>query len=294
MKKILLLALAISFNIHAESIESHIADSVKPLGKYLEGKKGKVVLGTFQSSKQTDTCKPSKAVNSKVSAALARAGVKTVIASRAVGMDADQAEISRVVKLSGGSYIILGSYELSGTKFKLDCAVYDHNGASIAACDEVTGVTVSSELAELINCPKEERPVVAETPKVEEVKKEEAIGDSDVKKIDDYICSVIHKDYDLKRLVVNLYEKKYYTLEQLKGVRKETAQDALDVSKDYCVTLGNFVMCTDYWNGSGAQVFLGDTSALGASKILSWKHPNKAQVKDAARCLKKDDNWWNQ
>ncbi|AUN99553.1 hypothetical protein C0V70_15860 [Bacteriovorax stolpii] len=292
MKKYLLLALLTSFSLHAQTLETHINDSVKPLGKMLEGKRGKVVLGTFKSAKATDTCAPSKAVNSKINAALARAGVKTTLSTRAVGMDADQAEISRVTKLSGGSYIVLGTYELSGTKFKLDCAVYDHNGASIGACEEVTAATLSQEVADSINCPKEEKPAV-ETPKTEASKAEVEGGDLQVKKIDDYICSIIHKEYDLKRLVTNLYEKKYYSLEDLKGVRKNTVEDALDVRKEYCVTLGNFVVCTDYWDGSGAQVFLGDTTALGATKILSWKHPNKSQVKDAARCLKKDDNWWN-
>lgn len=257
----------------------------------LEGKKGKVALSVFKSAKSTDTCAPSKSVNSKISAALSRAGVKTTLSSRAVSMDSDQTEISRVTRLSGGSYIVLGTYELTGTKFKIDCALYDHNGASVGACDDVAAVAVSSEAAETMTCPKEEKPVV-ETVKTED-KTDMDAGDLQVKKVDDYICSVIHRDYDLKRLVTNLYEKKLYTLENLKGVRKQTAEDALEVRKEYCVTLGNFVMCTDYWEGSGAQVFLGDTSSLGAAKILSWKHPNKSQVKDAARCLKKDDNWWN-
>jgi hypothetical protein len=291
MKKILLLALFVSLNVQAQTLESHINDSVKPLGKMLEGKKGKVVLGTFQSSKSTDTCNPSKAVNSKISAALARANVKTTLASRAVGMDAEQAEISRVTKLSGGSYIVLGTYELNGLKFKIDCALYDHNGASVGACDDVAPVTVSAETAESINCPKVETPVVAVPAKTES--EADDSNDPQIKKIDDYICSVIHRDYDLKRLVMSLYEQKLYTLEELKGVKAKSAADALDVRKDYCVTLGNFVTCTDYWKGSGAQVFLGDTTALGASKVLGWKHPNKAQVKNAARCLKKDDNWWN-
>lgn len=290
MKKILLLALLVSLNVQAQSLESHINDSVKPLGKMLEGKKGKVVLGTFQSSKSTDTCKPNKAVNSKVSAALARANVKTTLASRAVSMDAEQAEISRVTKLSGGSYIVLGTYELNGTKFKIDCALYDQNGASVGACDDVAPVTVSVETAESINCPKVETPVVT-TAKVDTEVEEN--NDPQIKKIDDYICSVIHREYDLKRLVMSLYEQKLYTLEELKGVKAKSATDALDVRKDYCVTLGNFVTCTDSWKGSGAQVFLGDTTALGATKILNWKYPNKAQVKNAARCLKKDDNWWN-
>ena len=292
MKKLILLSLFVSFSVSAQSLESHINDSVKPLGKMLEGKKGKVAIGTFTSAKVTDKCAPSKAVNSKLSAALARAGVKTTLSSRAVSMDAEQAEISRVVKLSGGSYIVLGTYELSGTKFKLDCALYDHNGASVGACDEVAAANVSAEVAESINCPKEEKPA-PELKKPDLDVPDMDAGDLQVKKIDDYICSVIHRDYDLKRLVTNLYEKKLYSLENLKGVRKEMAEDALEVTKDHCVTLGNFVMCTDYWSGSGAQVFLGDTSSLGAAKILSWKHPNKSRVKDAARCLKKDDNWWN-
>lgn len=291
MKKILFLALIVSLNVQAQTMESHINDSVKPLGKMLEGKKGKVVLGTFESSKPTDTCRPNKAVNSKISAALARANVKTSLASRAVGMDADQAEISRVTKLSGGSYIVLGTYELNGLKFKIDCALYDHNGASVGACEDIAPVTVSAETAESINCPKVETPVVAVPAKTEADTDES--NDPQIKKIDDYICSVIHREYDLKRLVMSLYEQKLYTLEELKGVRAKSATDALDVRKDYCVTLGNFVTCTDYWKGSGAQVFLGDTTALGASKILGWKHPNKAQVKNAVRCLKKDDNWWN-
>lgn len=293
MKKYFLLSLIVSFSVGAQTLETHINDSLKPLGKALEGKKGKVVLGTFKSAKSTDTCAPSKAVNSKINAALARSGVKTTLSSRAVSMDADQSEISRVTKLSGGSYIVLGTYELSGTKFKLDCALYDHNGASVGACDDVAAATLSSEVADTVNCPKEEKTATpAEAPKKDTVPEMDA-GDAQVKKIDDYICSIIHRDYDLKRLVTNLYEKKLYSLENLKGVRKETAEDALEVRKDYCVTLGNFVMCTDYWEGSGAQVFLGDTSSLGAAKILSWKHPNKSQVANAARCLKKDDNWWN-
>lgn len=291
MKKYFLLSLLVSFSVSAQTLESHIADSVKPLAKMLEGKKGKVALSVFKSAKSTDTCAPSKSVNSKISAALSRAGVKTTLSSRAVSMDSDQTEISRVTRLSGGSYIVLGTYELTGTKFKIDCALYDHNGASVGACDDVAAVAVSSEAAETMTCPKEEKPVV-ETVKTED-KTDMDAGDLQVKKVDDYICSVIHRDYDLKRLVTNLYEKKLYTLENLKGVRKQTAEDALEVRKEYCVTLGNFVMCTDYWEGSGAQVFLGDTSSLGAAKILSWKHPNKSQVKDAARCLKKDDNWWN-
>lgn len=294
MKKLILLSLFVSFAASAQTLESHINDSVKPLGKMLEGKKGKVVLGTFTSAKSTDTCPPSKAVNSKISAAMARANVKTTLASRAVSMDADQAEISRVTKLSGGSYIVLGTYELSGTKFKLDCALYDHNGASVGACEEVAAVNISSEVADSINCPKKEEKPAPELKKPDlDADEEVDAGDLQVKKIDDYICTVIHRDYDLKRMITNLYEKKLYSLDNLKGVRKQTAEDALEVRKDYCVTLGNFVMCTDYWDGSGAQVFLGDTSSLGAAKILSWKHPNKAHVKNAARCLKKDDNWWN-
>jgi hypothetical protein len=294
MKKLLLLSLMFSFTAGAQTIESHIFDSVKPLGKVLEGKKGKVALGIFKSVKVTDKCTPSKSVNSKVSSALLKAGVKTVIANRAVGMDAEQTEISRVTKLSGASYIVLGTYELTGTSFKIDCAVYDHNGAGVGACDDVPAVALTSEQVEAINCPKEEKPIIpAAEPekKIEEEKIDSA--DTQVKKIDDYICSVIHRDYDLKRMVANLYEKKFYTLEELKGVKKDYAEDALEVRKENCVTLGNFVMCTDFWQGSGAQVFLGDTSSLGSSKILSWKHPNKAHVSNATRCLKKDDNWWN-
>ena len=294
MKKILLLSFFVALNVQAQSIESHINDSVKPLGKLLEGKKGKVVLGTFKSSKMTDTCTPSKAVNSKVSSALARANVKMTLASRAVSMDAEQAEISRVTKLSGGSYIVLGTYELNGTKFKIDCALYDHNGASVGACEDVAAVVVSAEVSESINCPKEEIPVfVPQSNEEKATQNEDVSSDPKVKKIDDYICSVIHRDYDLKRLVMSLYEKKLYTLEELKRVGPESTMDALDNRKEHCVTLGNFVTCTDYWQGSGVQVFLGDGTALGASKILSWKHPQKIQVKNSARCLKKDDNWWN-
>lgn len=292
MKKILLLSFFVSFTAGAQSLESHINDTVKPLGKLLEGKKGKVVLGTFHSTKSSDTCAPSKAVNSKVSAALARVGVKTTLSSRSVGMDADQSEISRVTKLSGGSYIVLGTYEVSGTKFKLDCTLYDHNGAGVGACDEVAAVSLPQEQVDTINCPKEEKPA-PEAKALPQSDNETAGGDMNVKQIDDYICSVIHRNYDLKRLVTALYEKKFYTLQDLKGVKKNTEEDDLDVKKDYCVTLGNFVMCSDYWTGSGAQVFLGDGVALGAAKILSWKHPNKSQVKDSARCLKKDNNWWN-
>lgn len=300
MKKLLMLTLLISLNVHAQSIEVHIADSVRPIGKVLEGKKGKVVLGTFKSVKATDTCAPSKSVNSKISSALAKAGVKTVVASRTVNMDADQSEISRVTKLSGGSYIILGTYEVVGVKFKIDCSVYDHNGASVGACDDATPVTLSAEQAELINCPvtPEEKPKT-EIPALKNPENEEITitgsesGDGKLKKIDEYICSVIHKDYDLKRLVMSLYEKKMYTLEDLKGIRKTSSEDALEVAKDNCVSLGNFVLCSDYWEGSGAQIFLGDASSLGNSKILSWKHPNKSRVTNAKRCLKKDDNWWN-
>ncbi|MBC7715248.1 MAG: hypothetical protein H7177_18020 [Rhizobacter sp.] len=294
MKKLLMLSLFISLSAGAQSLESHISDSVKPLGKLLEGKKGKVVLGTFKSSKATDTCAPNKGVNTKISAALSRLGIKTTLAARMVNIDADQAEISRVTKLSGGSYIILGSYEVTGTKFKLDCTLYDHNGAGVGACDEVAASAISQEAADNINCPKEDKPAPVVTPLPQsDAEGPSASGDPQVKKVDDYICSVIHKDYDLKRLVTALYEKKFYTLEELKGIRKDTVEDALDVKKDYCVTLGNFVLCSDYWQGSGAQAFLGDTTALGASKILSWKHPNKSQVKEATRCLKKDNNWWN-
>ncbi len=292
MKKLLLLSLFVSFAAGAQSLESHINDTVKPLGKLLEGKKGKVVIGTFHSAKSSDTCAPSKAVNSKVSTALARVGVKTTLSSRSVALDADQAEISRVTKLSGGSYIILGSYEVSGTKFKLDCTLYDHNGAGVGACDEVAAVSIPQEQVDSINCPKTDKPAPEVKP-LPQTDNETIGGDMNVKQIDDYICSVIHRNYDLKRLVTALYEKKFYTLQDLKGVRKNSEEDDLDVKKDYCVTLGNFVLCSDYWTGSGAQVFLGDEVALGAAKILSWKHPNKSQVKDAARCLKKDNNWWN-
>ena len=167
MKKILILFLFVSFSfsvIAAESLDSHISDSIKPLAKLLEGKKGKVVLGTFKSSKSSDTCAPNRGVNTKISAALARVGVKTSLASRIVSIDADQAEISRVTKLSGGSYIILGSYEINGLKFKLDCTLYDHNGGGVGACDEIAATTISIEAADNINCPKLNKPLPAVAP----------------------------------------------------------------------------------------------------------------------------------
>lgn len=296
MKRIILLASLFSFQAWSQSektLETHIAESLKPLGKLLEGKKGKVVLGTFISGKSTDKCDPSKAVNSKIAATLARQSVTTVIASRAVSMNSDQSEISRVAKLSGGSYIILGTYELNGTKFKIDCALYDHNGASIGGCDDVAAVNLSPELAEPIQCPTAEKtPSTPPTTKADD-KTESTTTDSTLKQIDDYICSVIHRDYDLKRLVTSLYEKKLYSLQELKGITKEYSEDSLEQRQENCVTLGSFVVCTNYWSGSGAQVFLSGGTALGATKISSWKHPNKALVKDADRCLKKDNDWWN-
>lgn len=164
MKKLAFVLFFLSSSVFAQTLETHINDTLKPLGKMMEKKRGKVVLGTFKSAKAEDTCAPSRLVNSKVNAALARAGVQTVLSSRAVGMDSEQAEISRVAKLSGGSYIILGTYELSGEKFKLDCAVYDHNGTSVGACEEVPAANVSAEVASSINCAKKEAPV-EEAPK---------------------------------------------------------------------------------------------------------------------------------
>jgi hypothetical protein len=296
MKKIILLASLFSFQAWSQTektLETHIAESVKPLTKLLEGKKGKVVLGTFRSGKGTDKCDPSKAVNSKIAATLARQGVPTVIASRPVSMDSEQAEISRVAKLTGGSYIVLGTYELNGTKFKIDCALYDHNGASIGGCDDVASVNLTPELAEPIQCPTAEKTPSAPPAVIADDKTESTTTDSKLKQIDDYICSIIHRDYDLKRLVTALYEKKLYSLDELKVITKEYSEDSLEQRQDNCVTLGTFVVCTNYWSGSGAQVFLSGGTALGATKISSWKHPNKALVKDANRCLKKDNGWWN-
>jgi hypothetical protein len=160
MKQIIFLASLFSFQAWSQvekTLETHIAESVKPLGKLLEGKKGKVVLGTFTSGKSTDKCEPSKAVNSKIAATLARQSIATVFASRAVYINSDQSEISRVTKLSGGSYIILGTYELNGTMFRIDCALYDHNGASIGGCDSVAAVSLSPDLAESVQCPAAEK-----------------------------------------------------------------------------------------------------------------------------------------
>jgi hypothetical protein len=158
MKKLLFLFVFISLSVGAQTIESHIGESIKPLGKLLEGKKGKVVIGTFKSSKSTDICVPNKGVNTKISAGLGRLGIKTSLAARSVSLDADQSEISRVIKLSGGSYIILGSYEVTGTKFKIDCTLYDHNGAGVGACDDVAATTISQDIVDSINCPKEDKP----------------------------------------------------------------------------------------------------------------------------------------
>lgn len=296
MKKIILLTMLCSSQLWAQAdktMESHIADSVKPLAKILEGKKGKVVMGTFKSTKPTDKCAPSESVNSKLRSILSRSGVQTVIASRAVSMDAKQDEISRVAKLSGGSYIILGTYELTGTKFKVDCALYDHNGNGVGACDEAAAVILPAETVQALECPKEEKPAEVVQAKAEGKIEAAATTDSQVKQIDDYICSVIHRDYDLKRLITSLYEKKLYTLPELKGISRQSSEDALDQRQNHCVTLGNFVVCTNSWSGSGAQVFLSGGMALGATKVQAWKHPNKSLVKDAERCLKKDNDWWN-
>jgi hypothetical protein len=296
MKKLIIIASLFSMSAWAQSektLESHIADAVKPLAKLIEGKKGKVVLSTFKStSTSLEACAPNKGINTKINAILARSGVPTVIASRSVSMDSEQAEISRVAKLSGGSFIILGTYELIGSKFKIDCALYDHNGSSIGACEEAPAVLVSPETVQSINCPKiEKTPEATPAPKAEA--KTEAADESQIKKIDDYICSVIHRDYDLKRLINNLYEKKLYTLPELKGIGKSSNEDALEQRQDTCVTLGNFVICTNHWSGNGAQVFLSGGTPLGATKVVSWKHPNKALVKENERCLKKDNDWWN-
>ncbi|MBY0413264.1 MAG: hypothetical protein K2Q18_03830 [Bdellovibrionales bacterium] len=199
MKKLLLLSLIVSINASAQSLETHIYESVKPLGKILEGKKGKVVLGTFKSTKASDACTPSKAINTKISAALLKAGVKTTASHRVIDVGADQAEVSRVTKLSGGSYIILGTYELAGAKFKIDCSVFDHNGSGVGACEDIAAVTLAPEMVESINCPI--TPPAAPV-KEEKIEKTEALpevpetGDTRLKKIDDYICSVIHRDYD--------------------------------------------------------------------------------------------------
>lgn len=146
-------------NAYADTIETHIGDSLKPLVKILEVKQGKVALGTFTSGKIIDTCAPSKSINSKVSAALTRAGIPTVIASRAVNKDAEQAEVSRVTKLSGASYVILGTYEITGLKFKLECTVFDHNGAGVGACADMPATDITQEVADSINCPKIEKEV---------------------------------------------------------------------------------------------------------------------------------------
>jgi hypothetical protein len=277
-----------------QTVEKHLVDSFKSVGKTLEGKKGKVVLSQFKLTNSPETCPVNKGLQAKISSALIKAGVKTQLSSRHVEMDADQTEISRVAKLSGGSYIILGAYELSGTKFKIDCSVFDHNGASVASCEDMEPVTLSPDQVTSFSCPKE---VV----KKEEVKEatteastETASVDHSIKAIDDYICSVIHKDYDFKRLINSLFEKKFYTVEELKGIKADSVQDELDAYKENCATLGNFVVCTNgWWPGPGAHIFLSDDSALGKTKIVNWKHPSKSQVKNSSRCLKKTDNWWN-
>lgn len=296
MKLIITILLAVSIFSPAmaqdkdiKTIETHINDSVKPLVKLLEGKKGKVVIGTLKSTDAKEACQPNKSINSKFTAAVARSGLSSVIAGRPLQADADQAEVSRVVKLSGGSYVILGSYDIVANQFKLDCSLFDHNGSSLGACDDVPAVTISKEMSERLTCPKDE-PKTIVTP---QPSKQSENVDPQVKKIDDYICSVIHRDYDFKRLIASLYEKKLFTLEELKKVEKISTEDALEQLKEYCVTLGNFVVCTDYWNGNGAHVFLSDANGPGSTKVKAWKHPFKSQVEGNERCLKKEDNWWN-
>lgn len=296
MKLIITILLAVSIFSPAmaqdkdiKTIETHINDSVKPLVKLLEGKKGKVVIGTLKSTDAKEACQPNKSINSKFTAAVARSGLSSVIARRPLQADADQAEVSRVVKLSGGSYVILGSYDIVANQFKLDCSLFDHNGSSLGACDDVPAVTISKEMSERLTCPKDE-PKTIVTP---QPSKQSENVDPQVKKIDDYICSVIHRDYDFKRLIASLYEKKLFTLEELKKVEKISTEDALEQLKEYCVTLGNFVVCTDYWNGNGAHVFLSDANGPGSTKVKAWKHPFKSQVEGNERCLKKEDNWWN-
>ena len=295
MKKLILIGAFFSMSSFAQekdmkTIETHMNESLKPIAKLLEGKKGKVVVGTLKSTDAKESCQPNKSLNSKFNAAIARTGLPATISKRALPMDADQAEISRVVKLSGGSYVVLGSYDFVNGQFKLDCALYDHNGTSLGACEDVAPATVTKEMAEKLTCPKEE-PKAVVTPQPTTAMTENA--DPKIKQIDDYICSIIHKDYDFKRLVSSIYEKKLMTLDELKKVEKVSTEDALEAMKEYCVTLGNFVICTDYWAGNGAHVFLSDSMALGATKVKTWKHPFKAQVKGAERCLMKEDGWWN-
>ena len=295
MKKLLFILSLFSFSgLNAQekdlkTIETHMNDALKPLTKLLEGKKGKVVIGHLKSTDAKENCQPNKALNAKFTAAVARTGMPSTVSKRTLPMDADQAEISRVVKLSGGSYVVLGSYDITGGQFKLDCALFDHNGASLGACDDTAAVTISKEIAEKLTCPKEEqKEIVTPQPAIQSDN-----TDPKTKAIDDYICAVIHRDYDFKRLITNIYEKKLMTLDELKKIERVSTEDALEQMKENCVTLGNFVICTDYWSGKGAQVFLGETTALGATKVKNWKHPNKTQVKGHERCLQKEDNWWN-
>jgi hypothetical protein len=271
-----------------KTIENHMNESLKPLVKLLEGKKGKVVIGSIKSTDAKESCKPNTSLNAKFAAAVARTGLPSTVSKRPIQMDADQAEIARVVKLSGGSYVVLGSYDVVGGQFKLDCALFDHNGSSLGACDDSTPAPVSKEMAEKLTCPKEE-PKAIVTP---QPSKQSDTVDPKIKNIDDYICSVIHRDYDFKRLISAIYDKKLMTLDELKKVEKISTEDALEQTKEYCVTLGNFVVCTDYWNGNGAHVFLSDNTGLGSTKIKTWKHPFKEQVAGHERCLQKENNWW--
>ncbi len=273
-----------------KTIEAHMIEATKPLAKMLDGKKGRVVIGSLKSTDAKDACQANKSLNSKFATAIARTGMSSTISKRALQMDADQAEIARVVKLSGGSYVVLGSYDIVGNQFKLDCALYDHNGTSIGACDEAPATTISKEMTEKLVCPKEEEKVIV-TPQPTTTQTES--NDPKLKKIDDYICSILHRDYDFKRLIANLYEKKLFSLDELKKIEKISTEDALEQLKENCVTLGNFVICTDYWNGNGTHVFLSDSNGPGSTKVKAWKHPSKAGVKGNERCLQKEDNWWN-
>lgn len=271
-----------------KSIEVHMNESLKPLVKLLEGKKGKVVIGALKSTDAKEACQPNSALNAKFTSAVARTGMTSTVSKRALHMDADQGEISRVVKLSGGSYVVLGSYDIVGGQFKLNCALFDHNGSSLGACEDAPPVSVSKEMVEKLTCPKEE-PKVVVTP---QPSKQSDVVDPKIKQIDDYICSVIHRDYDLKRLIQSIYEKKLMTLDELKKVEKISTEDALEQSKENCLTLGNFVVCSNYWSGR-AVTFLSDNTGLGAVKIQAWKHPFKEQVSGNERCLQKESNWWN-
>ena len=95
-------------------------------------------------------------------------------------------------------------------------------------------------------------------------------------------------------MINSFYEKKLYTVEELKGIKSESIQDELDATKENCTTLGNFVVCTgSWWPGPGAHIFLSEETALGKTKVVNWKHPNKSLIKNSSKCLKKSDNWWN-